>query len=387
MITNRGIDIIARVLAEQTPSAFSYIALGVGAVPVVPPGSPPLEPAAFATKTKLDFEAFRIPVSGASILKEDNQTKVVLTGVLPAVQRYEISEIGVYSAEYNSLLVTEPPRMVYTFSSSEDWEYHSGSTVAEIDYLGTVSDNGIDINSFPGGTEEEAIFLQADNAVFFTANRKNQRMRVYDDSLMLRGDISTINAAGADWALSGNHVHVTGIPLNLARARPTDELKLAFAVVPKTYTDISVGGVPDIVRVAVRFMANEAATEYATMQVEVDRTGTNVTNQSPEDTNFVTNGYYVVSKQKQELRTTTNFSWDSVTMATVWVDVEPQGGHTADQYYIAVDALRFDSNNDNNPTYGLVSYSVIQNDTASTAIKETDIESQLEYKVVLAVSP
>lgn len=384
MITNRGKDIIARVLAGQTPSAFSYLALGVGAEPVTPPTVEPFEPESFVAKTKMDFEAFRVPISNSSVLQEGGETKIVLSAVLPSAQRYEISEIGAYSAEYNSLLVTEPPRMIYTFSDPEGWEYHTGSTIEDVSYIGSISSNGIDIDQIPDGFREEAFFIAADNEVFFNQNRKNQRMRVYEDAMLLRGDMSTINSTQENWELSGNHVHIAS-PVNLTRARATDEIKIAFSVINKNSIDISSGGVPDIVRIAIRFMSNEAATEHATLQVEVERTGANVPGQIPASTNFVDNGYYVVSKQKQELKTTGAFSWDNVALATVHVDIEPQAGHTSDECYVAIDAVRFDSNNDNNPTYGLVSYSVVQNEDAATEIKESNVESQIEYKVVVEV--
>jgi hypothetical protein len=52
---------------------------------------------------------------------------------------------------------------------------------------------------------------------------------------------------------------------------------------------------------------------------------------------------------------------------------------------VAVDAIRFDSNNDNNPAYGLAAYSQIRNAAGSTEVKVAQSESQIEYKVYLEV--
>ena len=122
MITTKGKGIVARALAGQLDSAFSYIALGVGAKPSTPPSvtvrtaaewtslNPTLasgewgmesdtkyvkkgngstawnslgyigsgiqyEDSSLKNKTKLDFEALRIPISGASVLYEGGDRK------------------------------------------------------------------------------------------------------------------------------------------------------------------------------------------------------------------------------------------------------------------------------------------------------------------------
>ncbi len=67
------------------------------------------------------------------------------------------------------------------------------------------------------------------------------------------------------------------------------------------------------------------------------------------------------------------------------MEVDEGTGQTAADYYVAVDAIRFDSTDDNNPTYGLTAYSVIQNESASTEVKDLDTEAQIEYKISLDV--
>lgn len=443
MITNKGKGIIARSLAGQISSPFSYIALGVGAKPELPVtvlektaatwisdntvlgdgiwgletdtnlvklgnGSTAwnslgyiangiqYESQDIVTKTKLDFEAFRVPVSGSSVIFESGKTKIVLTASLPSAQRYEFSEIGVFSSEFNSILTTEAPRMLYTFSASEGWEYHSGSSIIAVPYAGSISENGIDI-SVPN--DDKTVFIASDSSVFFTENRNNQRMRVYQDALILRGDLSTIDIdvtppIDAEWTVSGDHVHVTGIPINLTKARSDDELKISFAVLNKVYADIS-SYPADAVRIVVNFMQSESqyydalgnpiATEYAKMQIQVNDGEVDVNNQIPSTTDFTNNGYYSVTVPIESLVTSANFSWENITVAQVFVEVDPAAGKANTDYYVAIDAIRFDSNNDNNPAYGMSAYSVVQNSSASTEIKELQTETQLEYKIVLEV--
>lgn len=49
------------------------------------------------------------------------------------------------------------------------------------------------------------------------------------------------------------------------------------------------------------------------------------------------------------------------------------------------DALRFENLNTPNPLYGLVGYSVIQNDTAKTIIKSTNTSNYVEFKFNIGV--
>lgn len=427
MITTRGKGVIARALANQIPSAFSYIALGVGALPQVPvtvveqltaewaaditvyasgvwlldtdTGLAKLsdgvndwadldyqatgvlyEEESIKNKTVMDFEALRIPVSGASVLFEGGQTKVVLTGQLPSAQRYEFSEIGVFSAESNSLLNTEAPRMIYTFSDVEGWEYHTGSTITDVAYTSNVSSNNFDIDVPP----TDAFFVSADNPVFFAANRANQRMRIYQDALLVHGDMSTVDDTLDTWALSGDHVHITGNLVDLTRARSDDEVKIAFSVMNKNYSFITTEGVANEVRIAIRFMSSEESSAHATAQIRLTD-GATEDFQFPEETDLVNNGYYIKSFRKKDLVYTESFSWENVSVCQVWVEVEPGTAQNADDYFVAVDAIRFDSNNDNNPAYGLVAYSQIRNAAGSTEVKVAQSESQIEYKVYLEV--
>lgn len=383
MITNKGKGLIARALAGQTASPFSYIAMGVGPQPTVVQ----TEPASFKTKTSLDFEAFRVPVSNASIVYEGGLTKVALTASLPSAQRYEFSEVGVFSSEFNSLLTTEAPRMIYTFSFTEGWKYHTGTSVTDIPYVGSVSDNGLDINAVPN--DDKAVFLSADDSIFFTEDRKNQNMRIYQDAPVIAGDMSTIAIdetppIDTEWTLGGDHIHVTAIPINLTKARQDDELKVAFSVMNKTYADIATLSAEEV-RIVIVFKDSDDSSLYAKMQVKVSKGEVGVANQVPEDTDFSANGYYVVKCPIKDLVTSPTFSWENITVAQIYVEVEPAPPKTSADYYVAIDAIRFDSQNDNNPTYGLAAYSVIQNASASTEVKNAQTESQLEYKIVLEV--
>ena len=94
MITNTGKGIIGKYMLGQAPAYASYLAVGCGPQPLQ------TEDVSddFATKTNLDFEMFRVPISSRGFVNENGIDKIVLTAELPTEERYEITEVGLYSA-------------------------------------------------------------------------------------------------------------------------------------------------------------------------------------------------------------------------------------------------------------------------------------------------
>lgn len=129
MITNSGKNILAKYLVGQTPSYASHIALGCGPTPLPLDGE--LED--YSNKTSLDFEIFRVPIISRGFVNENGESKIVLTAEMPTPERYEITEVGVYSAAANPVAGTADSRSVYLFSESESWKYGSqGSEIISI---------------------------------------------------------------------------------------------------------------------------------------------------------------------------------------------------------------------------------------------------------------
>jgi hypothetical protein len=129
MITNSGKNILAKYLVGQTPSYASHIAVGCGPKPIALDAALPY----YADKTSLDFEMFRVPIISRGFVNEDGQSKIVLTAELPTTERYEITEVGVYSAASNPTAGVTDSRGLYIFSDSEDWKYGSqGSEIISI---------------------------------------------------------------------------------------------------------------------------------------------------------------------------------------------------------------------------------------------------------------
>jgi hypothetical protein len=131
MITNAGKNILAKYLVGQTSSYASHIAIGCGVTPLALDAD--LTGYDFSDKKSLSFEMFRVPIISRGFVNEDGLSKVVLTAELPTQERYEITEVGVYSGASNPAAGSFDSKNVYSFSDVEDWKYGSqGSTIISI---------------------------------------------------------------------------------------------------------------------------------------------------------------------------------------------------------------------------------------------------------------
>ena len=124
MITNTGKNILAKYLVGQTASYASHIAVGCGP-------KPQLADAAsvdYSDKQSLDFEMFRVPIISRGFVDESGVSKIVLTAELPTQERYEITEVGLFSGASNPVAGSTDSKVIYSFSDSEPWKYSSQGT-------------------------------------------------------------------------------------------------------------------------------------------------------------------------------------------------------------------------------------------------------------------
>jgi hypothetical protein len=171
------------------------------------------------------------------------------------------------------------------------------------------------------------------------------------------------------------YIRANGISLDFAKNAPSDELRLAFSVINKDGDALSV---PDTVKIIVEFTNSVDSSKFSRLEINV----ANGTGSGQHD--FSNNRYCVINKELQELYTTSNFSWSSVDTINVYASVIDDGLES-DDFYIVLDALRFENLNTPNPLYGLIGYSVIQNDTAKTIIKSTNTSNYVEFKFSIGV--
>ena len=358
MITNTGKDIIAKYLIGQAPSYASYLAVGCGAKPLGALDSL----GDYSTKQNLDFEMFRVPITSrgyvTEIVNDVEVSKVVLTAELPSEQKYEISEIGIFSAKSNPAAAGRDSRIVYTFNESENWEYHSETSSSDIStvytlYTGNTNNGNIEVDP----TLYPVFRTNSDNVVFSNMNRvqRQEPGRFLNSLMMIPGDMSELVVDG-DGVMSvkpkdtngyyANHIHLSSSNLDLNTNSPSDELRIAFSVINKTANS---SAVPSRARIMVEFASDEvsATANYARFQAETSL--------------LSTNRYHVVSQKLSELTKSSGFSWHQVNLVKVYVSVyELSGGVDvlSDNYYVGLDAMRFENVTAQNPLYGMTGYSV-----------------------------
>jgi len=374
LITNTGKSILGKYLLGQAPAYASFIAIGCGARPLDTTdvlGD-------YSDKKNLEFEMLRVPISSRGFVTENGTDKIVFTAELPAEERYEITEVGVFSAKSNPSAGAYDSKTVFAFTSAENWNYHTSSAATAITSISTALDTADD-NVI--STALKVFQTNADNSIFYKTSRalRFERCRFLNNTILMRGDDATLTVTGGHFVVGtgSNHIHYTKPSSNFSQNSPTDELRLAFSVINKDGTS---GLAPDTVRILVDFSSTDAGTgEYARFEAEI----TDGTGEGEYD--LENNRYVVVSKQLQDLYTSANFTWDAVNVVKIYVSII-DGGTVSDDYYVALDSMRLENIATVNTLYGMTGYSVIQNSTAESIIKSPNTSNYIEFRFSIGVT-
>jgi len=382
MITNIGKNLLAKYLVGQTQSYASHIAVGCGAPPLASGGTF----GDYSLKNSLDFEMFRVPIVSRGFVNEDGIDKVVLTAELPTEERYEITEVGIFSAASNPVAASFDSRNVYSFADTDNWLYQPfGSSAISIpsvpEPLDGDSDNGV-IN------QTSNVFLtNADNRIFTNSNRiaRNERCRFLNNIIAVVGNDSTLtrNVSGKlDIGAGSKYIRLNETTVDFTKNSPLDELRLAFSVVSK---NPSPSTVPDNVKIMLEFSytGSDIPQEYARFEVDIDdldyTAGT-----SPDNRNLSTNRYLVVAKALKDLNKTDNFDWREVTVAKIYSCVT-EAGVPSDLFYVCLDGLRLENITSTNSLYGLTGYSVIRTVGSKPIVKAPNTTNYIEFRFSVGV--
>jgi hypothetical protein len=381
MITDKGKSIISKYLLGQIPSYGSYIAVGCGARPLEPYVSGTLPD--YSSKTELDFEMLRVPVSSKGIVNEDGISKIVLTAELPTEERYEITEVGLYSAGFNPITGSSNSKSLLSFTQFENWKVNGSTT---LNFVAEPLDDPLILNIIKDfftinsqSLELDIFQTNADNPIFLNDSRylRNERSRFLNNMVVMRGDSSTFTGSTGSLVGAGNFIQLSGTSMDLSKYSTSDELRLAFSVLNKDGNDADINTSKIAVRILVEFLASTVPSAYARMEARVDH----VNDDSASD--FDVNRYFVVNKELKDINTTQGFPWKSVDTIKVYAQVLT-GASTAntvdDSYYVAIDALRIESKNNLNPAYGLTGYSVIRNADSLPIIKSPNTSNYIEFR-------
>lgn len=387
MITNTGKGIVAKYLIGQAPAYASYIALGSGAKPLT--SGDVLDTATYFDKTSLDFEMFRVPITSrgyvTDIVGGQEVSKVVFTAELPTEQRYEVSEIGVYSAKSNPSATARDSRILYTFTESENWEYHQETSAVGLGSTVTAPLDGNDgSGSIVTPAGHDVVFRTTnDNVLFSNPSRlsRYERCRFLNSSVMIPGDMSLLTISGsgemiaAETDINGyhrNHIHLSGTSIDLGKNSPGDEIRIAFSVINKD----PIGDDPSRVVILVEFANSDTVetAEYAKFQIDFDSTR-------------LANGRYLIEKKQiADLIKSGGFSWSDVNIVKVYVTIFDQDDLPSSNWYVMLDAMRFENTTTQNPVYGLTGYSPVMTADGNAFVKGANTSNLIEFRFGLDVS-
>lgn len=345
MITNTGKSILGKYLIGQVPGYAAYMALGCGAKPTNTFSD-------YSTKEYLDFEMFRVPITSRGfVTTDDGVSHVVLTAELPTEERYEITEVGIFSAASNSIAGLYDSKQLFTFADGENWVNTDGSEITvETD---TVDFSTLSTASF--GTYQ----ITADNAGFEDAARlaRYERPRYLNNVILLNGDTSTIK--------------LDGVNIDLSQNSPTDVIKVALTVI-----NGSSSTAPATVDLTVTFSDSNGTS--GTTYAQIDKTITNGTSAGQYD--LTNNRYVVIDTEIQDMTYGATFAWNQVTKVTIEVVSSTTTGH-----WIALDGIRLENVATTNPVYGLTGYSVLKTSDLLPVIKQENTSNYVEFRFALDI--
>jgi hypothetical protein len=445
MITNDGKQVLSKYLLGQTPSYATHIAVGCGATPLDPNDSMPED---IEFKNRLDFEMIRVPISSKGFVEEDGVTKISFIAQLPTENRFEITEVGLWSAASNSLARGFDSRMIFDFQ--ESWQAHDSAVdpiplIENLGSSGTIEDGGRNI-----------FLVDSGNSLLEEAERvaRKEGPRFLNTSIFMRGDSSNIESddfdistASATTSLitylcpndlgAGERVTISGSSnelFNLFNVSVVSASSTQFSVASTlTSSASSVGGAAwrtgswtpeedpsgfvsrhihlnninlntannspsDIFTLAFSLVDKDSVgngnPEFAKVIIEFFR------NESNQETGFAkaelyipgsefSNRYKAISFPISQLITSPDFTPSQIKLARIfcYVPVISEGDLVgSSDHYVALDGLRLDNVSTNNPLYKMVGYSSIVTPTGSPIIKYRNTNNYVEFRFGIGVT-
>lgn len=446
MITDKGKEIISKYLLGQTPTYASHISIGCGAVPLDSNDTAPsLE--TLKNKTRMDFEMARVPITSKGFVDSDGVTKVSFTAELPKENRFEITEIGLWSSGSNSLAKNFDSKMIFNFS--EPWQAHSTS-ISEIP-----KPDSFILGSNGDITTTSKFFRAFSNDVVFSNQDRKARKegpRFLNDKIFLRGDSSIIQGPDESWTgenpfysitnrLSGsgtatlttsvNHLLKIGdtIVVNIAttafngthvitaRTNNTVSYVLAGTVATAATTgtitwqesthihlnainfDISKNAPSDKILLAFSLIDMDGLGEgtnpdYVKILLEFYKNETSIESGYAKKeiyisgSSFTGDRYKVVEIPISSLITTSDFSSQQIRVARIFASVVyTTGGQqmTSPIHYVELEGLRLENETTENPVYGMVGYSIARTPDGQPLYKYQNTNNYIEFRFNLDV--
>jgi hypothetical protein len=324
-----GLWIGAGVLNDQFPREEDIVVTGVNRIRnrfTITPG--PVDEITFPIaltiqtnpkKQALDFEMFRVPISSRGYVNDNGVNKIVLTAQLPTEERYEITEVGIYSSGSNSLARRYDSKVITAFSANENWQLvvkqePVGQAAPAIaiqpipEYRDNIAPDDNKINK-----TDPAIKTSTTNSLFLDSDRLAiyEKPRFLSNVIMLKSDSSKIFTNMLDETSllstqgSSSYIQINGKTIDLSQNSTSDLLKVAFSIIS---IDNDLTAVPDFANIIVEF-SNSASTQTARLEINADN---NVLD-------FASNRYVVSEKRLEDIAYEgDSFSWRDVSVIKVY---------------------------------------------------------------------
>jgi hypothetical protein len=446
MITNSGQSVIAKYLLGQISSYATHIAIGCGQSPLNNISAMPL---GLEEKEVLDFEMIRVPITSRGFINENGNQKICLTAQLPEENRYEITEVALWSSGANSLARQFDSRLIFNFQ--ENWQSHDTS-IRAIPFKSSLG-SGFDIED--GG--DKVFIANSGDKVLETETRTERKEgpRFLSRSIFLRGDSSNIESentlitsatsngtvltylATNDFS-EGDRITIASCSnnlFNIVGATVTSATSSDFTISKNVASsEISAGGVAWITG---SWLPEEDLDGFVSTHIHLSPFSFNIGGNNPRDemalafsvidrdadgsngnpdfvkiliefyrnevdsvigfakaeiyvdSSVLTNRYQVARFPISDLITSTDFSSTDVTIARIFsaAYVEDNGDLVvSDKHYVALDGLRLDNITTNNPLYKMVGYSPTRTRGGTPIIKAENTSNYVEFRFNLGVS-
>ena len=446
MITNSGKDILSKYLLGQVSSYATHIAIGCGAKPL--DANDPM-PSGLENKQALDFEMLRVPISSRGFVNENGVSKIALTAELPTENRYEITEVGLWSAASNTLARGFDSRVLFDFQ--ESWQAHDTS-VSAIPFKSSL---GIGFDIEDGG--DKVFTANSGDPVLEVPDRiaRGEGPRFLTRSMFVRGDSANITSDDIDITSAtsngtvltylasntltpGDSITITACGnelFNIVNATVTAATPTSFSVekvVPSTET--SAGG---IAWVSGSWIPEEDIATFVSKHIHLNNVSLNIERNSPTDEIalafsvidkladgsdgdpefvkilveffrnetisqsgyaraelYVDSGqlsyrYNVINIRISDLIATPDFDPSQIRVARIFVYAPVLDGLNlvgSDSHYICLDGIRVENLSTANPLYKLVGYSPIRTAEGNPIVKFENSNNYIEFRFGIGVT-
>lgn len=331
-----------------------------------------------------------------------SRTKISLTAELPTDNRYEITEVGMWSTGSNNLTSQYDSRMIFNFTQS--WQKHDyvpnqGSSVESIPLNTNLGYDGTSTttNIYDNSLRPTVFFANTNDPIFQNNIRKLRKEgpRYLNRTLLIRGDSSIINmpdGLDGNWVVDDTeeslHIELENINFDISGNNTSDLLKLAFSLVDKTAVDVA--DTKDV-KIMMEFYKTRVNTTSGFAKAQIYVPGSyfsanryNVSSWEISQNIDYSNESASTSLPYTRFYTSADFSASEIRLCRIFVSVTKSDDSPSTDHYIAFDGLRIE-NTTENPIYKMSGYSIVKFD-GNPIIKSANTNNYIDFRFSLGVS-